>query len=94
MREALIDGKSTEFDEEAVKEVEELAKVNELSPEDIPLRNFKSKENLHGLGYSGLGETNILSESYGKATATLKTRKQSKGIRGQVCWLEIKNLEN
>ena len=43
------------------------------------------KEDVHGMGYKPLQEIGVLSEKYGRVTASLKkTNCSGKGIRGQV----------
>jgi G patch domain-containing protein 1 len=91
VREAANSGQMNhQYDSEAVKEFEEFGhNTNEFSPEDIKFAKFKSKSDLHGLGYTGLKDTNVLSQNYGTITSTLKTSRKSKGIRGQVFFCDL-----
>uniref|UniRef100_A0A915MSQ9 G-patch domain-containing protein n=1 Tax=Meloidogyne javanica TaxID=6303 RepID=A0A915MSQ9_MELJA len=87
-RQKLIDaknsGKETEFDEETVRDIEEIIQTAEFSPDDIKPVEICQKEDAHGMGYKPLQEIGVLSEKYGRVTASLKkTNCSGKGIRGQ-----------
>ncbi|CAK5073786.1 unnamed protein product [Meloidogyne enterolobii] len=87
-RQKLIDaknsGKEAEFDEETVRDIEEIIPTAEFSPDDIKPLEICQKEDVHGMGYKPLQEIGVLSEKYGRVTASLKKTKCSgKGIRGQ-----------
>lgn len=75
-------GKKGDYDKEAVETAQEFVPTFEFSPEDIARVYFNSKEDKHGLGYSGLQETSVLNQNYGEMMSALKI-KQGKGIRGQ-----------
>uniref|UniRef100_A0A183CD86 G-patch domain-containing protein n=1 Tax=Globodera pallida TaxID=36090 RepID=A0A183CD86_GLOPA len=75
-----------EFDEEAVREVEDQLRPHspvEFSPDDVTMSELIAKENVHGLGYKALPKSSVLSQKYGVVEAALKMTKKSKGIRGQ-----------
>lgn len=84
--EAIGTGRFNNFDEDAVREVEEHIKEGpiEFSPDDTEMAEICPKEDTHGLGYKPLQSTGVLSQKYGAIEAALKTNKRSKGIRGQV----------
>ncbi|VDN25409.1 unnamed protein product [Gongylonema pulchrum] len=62
------------YDEEAVKEAEEMAPNFQFAPTDFDPDLLKSHEGLHGLGYQAIQSTSVLSEKYGTIEASLKTR--------------------
>lgn len=72
------------FNEEAVREVEEMAPGFEFAPDDVLSHYLHSRDGVRGLGYEGLRTSDVLSERYGMQEASLKTKPKSKGIRGQV----------
>lgn len=82
-------GKGGFYDEEAVKEVDEMAPNFLFAPSDFVPAILKSSEGVHGLGYHGIQHTSVLSEKYGTREAALKIEKKGKGISGQVCVLCI-----
>uniref|UniRef100_A0A914M243 G-patch domain-containing protein n=2 Tax=Meloidogyne incognita group TaxID=654580 RepID=A0A914M243_MELIC len=87
-RQKLIDaessGKEAEFDEETVRDIEEIIPTADFSPDDIKPVEICQKEDVHGMGYKPLQEIGVLSEKYGRVTASLKkTNCSGKGIRGQ-----------
>ncbi|VDK23843.1 unnamed protein product, partial [Anisakis simplex] len=65
-------------------DAEEMAPGFEFAPEDVLAHYLHSRSGTRGLGYEGLRKTEVLSEQYGIKEATLKTKRKSKGIRGQV----------
>uniref|UniRef100_A0A1I8BHG1 G-patch domain-containing protein n=1 Tax=Meloidogyne hapla TaxID=6305 RepID=A0A1I8BHG1_MELHA len=87
-RQKLLDaknsGKEAEFDEETVRDIEEMIPTAEFSPDDIKPLEINQKEDVHGMGYKPLQEIGVLSEKYGRVTASLKKVNHSgRGIRGQ-----------
>lgn len=84
MYDASSRGKHRDFDEQAVREIEERAPNTQFCPEDTEEFLFTSKDNTHGLGYVPLQESIVLAQDYGTMSTGLKTAKRGKGIRGQV----------
>lgn len=78
------EGIAQSYNEEAVKEADEMAPNFLFSPTDINVSYTKPLEGLHGLGYRGVKTSTVLSESYGTVEAALKINKNSKGVSGQV----------
>uniref|UniRef100_F1KVZ8 G patch domain-containing protein 1 n=1 Tax=Ascaris suum TaxID=6253 RepID=F1KVZ8_ASCSU len=76
-------GRVGSFNEEAVREVEEMAPGFEFAPDDVLSHYLHSRDGVRGLGYEGLRTSDVLSERYGMQEASLKTKPKSKGIRGQ-----------
>ena len=84
MNELRAQGKKGEYDKDAVESAQEFVPSFEFAPEDIARIYFNSKEDKHGLGYSGIQDTSVLNKSYGEVVSSLKIKQKSKGIRGQV----------
>lgn len=82
-------GKGGFYNEEAVKEADEMAPNFLFAPSDFDPTILKSSEGVHGLGYHGIRDTSVLSEKYGILDAALKVEKKGKGISGQVYFMCI-----
>ncbi|EJW88539.1 G-patch domain-containing protein [Wuchereria bancrofti] len=78
-----IHGKKGFYNEEAVREANEMAPNFLFAPSDFDPAILKSSEGVHGLGYRGMRHTSVLSEKYGILEAALKIEKKGKGISGQ-----------
>lgn len=87
-----IHGKRGFYNEEAVKEADEMAPNFLFAPRDFDPSVLKSHEGVHGLGYRGIQHTSVLSEKYGIREASLKIERKGKGISGQVCFMFIYKL--
>ncbi|EFO24081.2 G-patch domain-containing protein [Loa loa] len=71
------------YNEEAVREADEMAPNFLFAPSDFDPPILKSSEGVHGLGYRGMQHTSVLSEKYGILETALKVEKKGKGISGQ-----------
>ncbi|KAK6101856.1 hypothetical protein QQG55_6190 [Brugia pahangi] len=78
-----IHGEKGFYNEEAVREVDEMAPNFLFAPSDFDPAILKPSEGSHGLGYRGMRHTSVLSEKYGILEAALKIEKKGKGISGQ-----------
>ncbi|VDK62105.1 unnamed protein product [Onchocerca ochengi] len=78
-----IYGKKGFYNEEAVREADEMAPNFLFAPSDFDPTILKSSEGVHGLGYCGIRQTSVLSEKYGILESALKLEKKGKGISGQ-----------
>ncbi|VDK73203.1 unnamed protein product [Litomosoides sigmodontis] len=76
-------GKRGFYNEEAVKEADEMAPNFLFAPTDFDPTILKSHEGVHGLGYRGIQHTSVLSQKYGVLEAGLKIERKGKGISGQ-----------
>lgn len=76
-------GEKVYFDERRVRDIEEFAPDIEFSPDDIPKLFFESNDKQHGMGYEPLKNSNVLDESFALKVDSLKTKANSKGIKGQ-----------
>lgn len=80
-------GKEGFYNEEAVKEADEMAPNFLFAPNDFNPIVLKPSEGFRGLGYRGMQHTSVLSEKYGICETALKMDKKGKGISGQVCFI-------
>ncbi|VDN04941.1 unnamed protein product [Thelazia callipaeda] len=76
-------GKKGFYNEETVKDANEMAPNFMFAPVDFDPSILKSSQGLHGLGYRGLQQTDVLSEKYGILETSLKLNEKRKGISGQ-----------
>lgn len=89
MNDDRIYGKKGFYNEEAVREADEMAPNFLFAPSDFDPTILKSSEGVHGLGYCGIRQTSVLSEKYGILESALKLERKGKGISGQVCFIFI-----
>ncbi|VIO91791.1 Uncharacterized protein BM_BM5278 [Brugia malayi] len=78
-----IHGEKGFYNEEAVREADEMAPNFLFAPSDFDPAILKPSEGSHGLGYRGMRHMSVLSEKYGILEAALKIEKKGKGISGQ-----------
>ncbi len=71
-------------EDERVSEAHEMAPAFEFAPDDILVAFLTTKGDQHGLGYTGIESSSILSQNYAQKRSALKTRAKGKGILGQV----------
>lgn len=83
MLDARSRGESARFNEKAVRDVEEMAPELEFAPDDIPRLFLEANNSQHGIGYKPLEHSTALDESFAFKVDALKTKMNSRGIRGQ-----------